>query len=1549
MKIKINERIFPKVQTCRILAALLCAALFITVMPLNAFAVEEPKTEGTHANLVLFAYFADETETDWFNETSETVDAGGMTNVQRYINYYNGSQNRSFSTYMSKISGGAYMVTNIFPQYDESTGKVTPLQLSVTETDARAKDCDAQIISELEKSINLSQWASQLDLDGDTVIDNISVVLQGEDGDVAGTTLRSHKFTTHAISSWSGTNLSAYTFNMLNTKALDGKRAGLIAHEYLHSLNYPDLYRKMQSDYPVGNWDIMSGDGRFMTYPLAYLRMAISGWAQIPDIVDAGTKTENSDGTTTYDLTLETISDTNLNNAVMITSPVNPYEKFVMEVREKPSDFYDGDSLDGGIPKSGVIVYRVDTTVESFSNFYGKTGVYVFGTGTGSTREDAALDAANSTYGSSDLNATGNVITYSNGTNTGIVVSEVSDIQDGKVTLKVTVPDWSALDPWVDSAGISGQYVTLVSPDETPMAVVQTAQWGSVRFHEYENGAWIDSALPDLEDRNGIADIKLISFNNKMFASYVDGSAVGHVKVLTDGVWVDVVNPSGNAVTGVSNNQMDIGVAGGRLYISYALDYNVLYIREVTVGDDAIQLGDATPVADTTDTGTFISAPRVLEQQGTLVIAYKDDNDIKLKKYDGSELAGAGDASSYDMITYNKELYFASASTSELTVKKYDAGNDAWTDFASGEIDSISPKLAVAQGNLYVVTGPATSGKTGVYAYEVTGGRLAKEGLDVDSGVNGGNYSMIASGDTLLIGYTNRDSGAAAVKEKTISNSLLSLTVTPPDKVSYMVGDEMSLSGLKVTANYQQNTRELAEGEYTVTGFGTAENGKLMARTPGEQTATVTMASDANITNTFTFLISEAPSSPSSSAIISVKNNGTESRDFVYGDRMDVTVDTAEMNGETLGLYYQKPDGSLTGLADTVVVGGDEVMFSYDTTKKLLPAGENLSVAVCLVEGDSKTVKDSVSVSLARKTLTASITGEVNKTYDGTTAAPQTAALRLDGVYNNEASLTGTIVYGSPDAKEQTLSVKDFKVNYGSGASDYYVSPAAPTAAGTIRKAAASQKAGSVTAGTLEAGKPLSSSTLSGSFTGVRGETLAGTLSWKNPNATFEAGTHTAAWVFTPSSSNYASLEGSVGITVVKKDVPVDPAPDDPAPDTSTPGGSAPDNSAPADPTPAAPASVSVNTSDSQSLKVFWKAVNGADGYELYRSASSGGGYSLTATVTSGKTEYRDTGLTIGSTYFYKVRAYRTVNGKKVYSGYSSEKSGTVKLSTVAGLRVQMTKYNTLQLNWDKAGDAKTYEVYYSTSPNSGYKRATSTKKTTYKFSKAKCGQTYYFKIRTYEKIGKVKYYSDYCAEVSGKTVLNGTPTVYVSKTKYNSVTIKWNKVASAKKYEIYYSTSPDGEYTLLKSQGGTSYTHKKLTTGVTYYYKVRPMRDYFYGEFSNVTSARPVLGELKNLKVKTGTNQLKISWKSSSGAEAYVLMRSESRDGDYVEISRSKKTSYTDKGLQDGKTYYYKVYAVAGVYQTNTLGPVGGTTKPPKLTAAVPLNRTMKEWFTRV
>lgn len=291
-------------------------------------------------------------------------------------------------------------------------------------------------------------------------------------------------------------------------------------------------------------------------------------------------------------------------------------------------------------------------------------------------------------------------------------------------------------------------------------------------------------------------------------------------------------------------------------------------------------------------------------------------------------------------------------------------------------------------------------------------------------------------------------------------------------------------------------------------------------------------------------------------------------------------------------------------------------------------------------------------------------------------------------------------------------------------------------------------------------------------------------------------------------------------------------------------------------------------------------------------------------------------------------------------SGDSSQGNGgtidvpepPVNTSDIKDLSVIMLKSNSLRLSWNSVPNIKSYEVYYSTSPDSGFKRLTTTKKTFYDFKRAKCGQTYYFQVRTMSKVGKQKVYSDFCPAVSGRTVLNGTVDAYIAKTTYNSITIKWNKVRDAKKYEIYYATSPGGEYHFLKSQGGRSFTHKKLTTGDTYYYQIRPVRDSYKGEFSSIVSSKTVLNALTKLQAKpSGAGRIKVSWKKVPGAKAYVILRADSEEGPYEQIGVSYKPNYLDAGLPDATGYYYKVYGVSGAHKTNVEGPVLQLTKAAK------------------
>lgn len=79
-------------------------------------------------------------------------------------------------------------------------------------------------------------------------------------------------------------------------------------------------------------------------------------------------------------------------------------------------------------------------------------------------------------------------------------------------------------------------------------------------------------------------------------------------------------------------------------------------------------------------------------------------------------------------------------------------------------------------------------------------------------------------------------------------------------------------------------------------------------------------------------------------------------------------------------------------------------------------------------------------------------------------------------------------------------------------------------------------------------------------------------------------------------------------------------------------------------------------------VTVEWKKVSGASGYEVYMSTKKSKGYKKVKTITSGsKIKYVKKGLKKKKTYYFKVRAYKKVNGMKVYGNYSKPKKVKVK------------------------------------------------------------------------------------------------------------------------------------------------------------------------------------------------------------------------------------------------------------------------------------------------
>lgn len=92
-----------------------------------------------------------------------------------------------------------------------------------------------------------------------------------------------------------------------------------------------------------------------------------------------------------------------------------------------------------------------------------------------------------------------------------------------------------------------------------------------------------------------------------------------------------------------------------------------------------------------------------------------------------------------------------------------------------------------------------------------------------------------------------------------------------------------------------------------------------------------------------------------------------------------------------------------------------------------------------------------------------------------------------------------------------------------------------------------------------------------------------------------------------------------------------------------------------------APKNLTVSQSVRKALSITWNYDGEASYYQLYRASSLNGKYALLGTYDKYTTYKRSTSLTSGRRYYYKVRSYKWVSGKRVFSPFSDICSGVAK------------------------------------------------------------------------------------------------------------------------------------------------------------------------------------------------------------------------------------------------------------------------------------------------
>ena len=333
------------------------------------------------------------------------------------------------------------------------------------------------------------------------------------------------------------------------------------------------------------------------------------------------------------------------------------------------------------------------------------------------------------------------------------------------------------------------------------------------------------------------------------------------------------------------------------------------------------------------------------------------------------------------------------------------------------------------------------------------------------------------------------------------------------------------------------------------------------------------------------------------------------------------------------------------------------------------------------------------------------------------------------------------------------------------------------------------------------------------------------------------------------------------------------------------------------------------NDASSGKVKISWKAVSGAAGYEVYRCGSKDGEYALLGATE--KLSLTDDLAQPGESHYYKVIA--VAEDPCANSTASNAKLRTcdlprpvVKLSNVAAS-------GKIRITWDAIAGATGYEVYRATSKTGSYSLLKTVTGTSLTNTSTTAGKTYYYKVRA---LAESSAANSAYSEVKSRTCDLKQPVITVKNVADSGkIKVSWEKISGAVKYEVYRATSEDGSFTLMKSTTSTSYTNTSAKVGSTYYYKVKAI-----GEKSSADSAESAVSSgLCKLPrpVVTGSNvsstgKVKLTWEAVDGAVGYEVYRSTNKSSGYTLLKSLTGTSLTNTSAEAGTTYYYKVKAIA-------------------------------------
>ncbi|MDR3111241.1 MAG: fibronectin type III domain-containing protein [Planctomycetaceae bacterium] len=346
-------------------------------------------------------------------------------------------------------------------------------------------------------------------------------------------------------------------------------------------------------------------------------------------------------------------------------------------------------------------------------------------------------------------------------------------------------------------------------------------------------------------------------------------------------------------------------------------------------------------------------------------------------------------------------------------------------------------------------------------------------------------------------------------------------------------------------------------------------------------------------------------------------------------------------------------------------------------------------------------------------------------------------------------------------------------------------------------------------------------------------------------------------------------------------------------------------------------------TSPTKSIKLSWDNYvdhANASGYRVERSENGKSDWTMIFEGT--ELGYEDKGLTADTTFYYRVIALGTSNGKHKDSEFSSiftVKTDLITLVTPTLTVISInpdptstTKY--VNLSWASIANKSSYTLQYKKSSDSTWISITDITSTSYTKDSLDASTPYDFKVTA---VGTDPYessFSDQISVITDKTTLKVPGSLTIENIGDSIVTVSWMKPDNG---------TPDGYLFAYKDINQSSWvevtvteTSKSVTVtpNTEYEFRVKAVAannvESGYAHISGGTTQNPLLSASASIT----SNSIGVSWTSVVNSSIYILERSADGINGWTQIYSGANTNYKDdnsgNGLTANTTYYYRVKA---------------------------------------